>query len=287
MPTSLKSAVVAITGAGSGIGRALAIQCAREGAIVAISDISEKPLQETAELCRAYGRDVSCKIVDVSKRDEIYNWADQTVERFGRVNVIINNAGVNLNVCVASMTDCDFEWQMDINFWGVTHGTRAFLPHLKKAEWGHIVNVSSLFGLISMPNQSAYNASKFAVRGFSESLRMELMLEGCSVSVSCVHPGGIKTNIVNSSRILEQVGPQLSEEQQKNEFNKKLAKTTPEKAAQIILTGMKKNKSRILVGTDAKVIDLVQRFLPTKYQVMVIKALELYGHQMRKAQYRA
>ena len=281
MAKSLKNAVVAITGAGSGIGRALAVQCAQEGALLALSDVSEKALQETSELCLPHTKDVACDVVDVSQRDEIYNWAQSTAERFGRVNVIINNAGVSLNASVEGMTDSDFDWQMDINFWGVTHGTRAFLPYLKQAEWGHVVNISSLFGLISMLNQAAYNASKFAVRGFTESLRIELMLEKSSVSASCVHPGGIQTNIVNSSRILGQAGPQFSAEQQKAEFNKKLAITTAEDAANIILSGMKKNKSRILVGKDAKVIDLLQRFMPERYQGIVVKMMEKREGQMR------
>ncbi|WP_281649086.1 SDR family oxidoreductase [Parendozoicomonas sp. Alg238-R29] len=284
MPKTLNKAVVAITGAGSGIGRALALQCAKEGAIVAISDVCEEPLQETAQLCLAHTKDVACDVVDVSKRDAIYEWAEKTAQRFSKINVIINNAGVNLSASVEAMADRDFEWQMDINFWGVTHGTRAFLPHLKKAEWGHVINISSLFGLVSIPNQSAYNASKYAVRGFSESLRMELALENSRVSISCVHPGGIKTNIVNSSRIRNQVGPQLTQEQQKREFNNKLAKTTPEQAANIILNGMKRNKSRILVGTDAKAIDLLQRFLPVKYQAIVVKLLNLRKNQVQKQQ---
>ena len=279
MSKNLKNAVVAITGAGSGIGRALALQCAREGALLALADVNEKHLKETADQCEALTSKVIWNRVDVAQRDEIYAWADSVDQVFGKANVIINNAGVNLNASVDAMSDSDFEWQMDINFWGVTRGTRAFLPLLKKADWGHIINISSLFGLVSMPNQSAYNSSKFAVRGFSESLRMELALEKSSVSISCVHPGGIKTNIVNSARILDQVGPKLTEEQQKREFNNKLARTTSEQAAAIILNGMKKNKTRILIGADAKLIDLLQRFMPAKYQAIVVRALG-----MRKAQ---
>ncbi|PVZ71504.1 SDR family NAD(P)-dependent oxidoreductase [Pelagibaculum spongiae] len=284
MSKNLKKSVVAITGAGSGIGRALALQCAREGAFLALADVNEQQLKETSEQCQSLAAGVMYDRVDVAQRDEIYAWANKVSEKFGSANVIINNAGVNLSGSVGAMTDQDFQWQMDINFWGVTHGTRAFLPLLKKADWGHVINISSLFGLISMPNQSAYNASKYAVRGFSESLRMELALENSSVSISCVHPGGIKTNIANSSRILEQVGPKLTEEQQKNEFNNKLAKTTPEQAAAIILSGMKKNKSRILVGTDAKIIDLLQRLLPAKYQAIIVRVLGLRRAQLERMQ---
>ncbi|CAM3838682.1 SDR family NAD(P)-dependent oxidoreductase [Parendozoicomonas haliclonae] len=281
-PADLNKAVVAITGAGSGIGRALAVQCAREGALLALSDIDEKGLQETVDYCRKMCPDVMSDRLDVGQRDEIYAWADKVNEHFGRVNVIINNAGVSLAASAEAMSDEDFSWLMDINFWGVTHGSRAFLPHLRASEWGHIINISSLFGLVSMPNQTAYNAAKFAVRGFSESLRMELLMSSDNVSISCVHPGGIKTNIVNNSKMGEQVGMQLSEAQQKKHFNTQLAKMTPERAAQIILTGMKKDRSRILVGSDAKALDLLQRTLPAKYQNIVVKIIGKMKNRIEK-----
>jgi short-subunit dehydrogenase len=187
------------------------------------------------------------------------------------VNVIINNAGVALSASVEGTQKDDFEWLMDINFWGVVNGTRAFLPLLKQAPWGHVVNVSSLFGLVSLPNQSAYNAAKYAVRGYTESLRTEMLTEKNNVQVSCVHPGGIKTNIANKARHSDQVGRSISMEKQRELFNNRLARTTAEEAANIIIAGINKNKSRILVGTDAKALDLVQRFLPSSYQKLMAK----------------
>ncbi|MEC8428064.1 MAG: SDR family NAD(P)-dependent oxidoreductase [Pseudomonadota bacterium] len=266
----LAGKVVAITGAGSGIGRALAEQGAREGARLALSDIDETALAETAEKCRAHGAEVFVQPLDVSNSDAIYAWADSVVEHFGSVNVIINNAGVALSASVEGTTIEDFKWLMDIDFWSVVHGCKAFLPYLKKADWGHVVNVSSLFGLIGVPNQCAYNSAKFAVRGFTESLRMELKLENSSVGVSCVHPGGVKTNIANSGRHGIQVATDASFEEQKRKFNEELAKTTPEKAAQIIFDGIRKNTGRVLVGKDAKFLDMVQRLLPSSYQKAVM-----------------
>ena len=206
MQRKFQQAVVATTGAGSGIGQALATQLAREGAHLALSDVNEAGLTSTRSLCEAFGGKVLTQTVDVGKRAEIDAWVKQIIAEFGTVNVIINNAGVNLSASVEDMTQEDFEWVMDIDFWGVVHGCRAFLPHLKAAEWGHIVNLSSLFGLIGIPNQSAYNSAKFAVRGFSESLRMEMEMQGTNVGVTCIHPGGVNTNIVNNARFGAQIG---------------------------------------------------------------------------------
>ena len=271
MGIKMQNAVVAITGASSGIGRALALQAVQEGAKVALSDVNDQELQETKRLCQTHSQDVLTTVVDVSKRSQVNAWADEVAEHFGKVNVIINNAGVNLSASFEEMSQKDFEWVMDIDFWGVVYGCRAFLPHLKKAEWGHVVNISSLFGIISIPNQSAYNAAKFAVRGFSESLRMELEIEGASVGVSSIHPGGVNTNIVNNARFGKQVGRSFSVDQQKEFFTKKLAKTTPENAAKDIFTGIKNNTPRVLVGNDAKVLDAIQRVLPARYQKIVMK----------------
>lgn len=267
---SLAGKVIAITGAGSGIGRALATEAAKAGARLAISDIDLPSVEATADLCRDQGAEVFVQALDVSNSDAIYAWADDVANHFGSVNVVINNAGVALSASVEGTNMDDFKWLMDINFWSVVHGCRAFLPHLKKAGWGHIVNVSSLFGLIGVPNQSSYNSAKFAVRGFTESLRMELKTENSPVGVSCVHPGGVKTNIANSGRHGEQVATDSSIEEQKRKFNEELAKTTPEQAAQIILKGVIKNKARVLVGKDAKVLDLIQRLMPSSYQRTVM-----------------
>lgn len=271
MAVVLNNRVIAITGAASGIGRALALQCAREGAKLALVDRSEDALRETVIACESLGVEVLSQTLDVSERDAVYAWADRVAEHFGRAHMVINNAGVNLGASVEATSQDNFDWVMDVDFWGVVHGTRAFLPHLRAADWGHVVNVSSLFGLISMPNQSAYNAAKFAVRGFSESLRMELLAENSHVGLSCVHPGGVKTNIVNSARFGEQVASEMSDEERKHKFNNELARTTPEQAARIILNGVKKNRGRILVGGDARLFDLLQRLLPSRYQNIAVK----------------
>ena len=273
MSNKLNNAVVAITGAGSGIGRALAIQSASLGAKLALSDISEQPLKETKALILKENSqaNVLCSVVNVANKEQIFNWAQQVKDHFGEVNVIINNAGVALAASVEATEHEDFEWLMNINFWGVVNGTKAFLPFLKQGSWGHVVNISSLFGLVSIPNQSAYNAAKFAVRGFSESLRIEMLLSNKSVQVSCVHPGGIKTNIANAGRFKNQVGTQESAEKQKKEFNDHLARTTATQAANIIIQGINKNKPRILVGTDAKLMDIIQRFIPSGYQNLVAR----------------
>ncbi len=193
--------VAAITGAGSGIGRALANALARQGAHLALSDIDDAGLAETVVQCEGLGVKITSEHVDVADRCAVYAWADCVVAEHGHVNLIINNAGVALGATVESMSYEDFEWLMNINFWGVVYGTKAFLPHLKLSGEGHIVNLSSVFGLISVPSQSAYNAAKFAVRGFSDTLRMELEIDGANLSVTTVHPGGIKTNIARNARV--------------------------------------------------------------------------------------
>ena len=193
--------VAAITGAGSGIGRALANELARRGAHVALSDIDDVGLAETVAQCGRFGNKITFQHLDVADRDAVYAWADRVVADHGKVNLIINNAGVALGATVEAMAYADFEWLMNINFWGVVYGTKAFLPHLKASGEGHIVNLSSVFGLISVPSQSAYNAAKFAVRGFTDTLRMELQIEGANVSATTIHPGGIKTNIARNARM--------------------------------------------------------------------------------------
>src|SRR4029079_17978802 len=195
---SFEGRVAAITGAGSGIGRALAQELARRGAHLALCDIDEVGLAETVALCEGSGVKVTSQRVDVANRDAMYAWADQVVAHHGKVNLIFNNAGVALGATIEAMSFDDFEWLMGINFWGVVHGTKAFLPHLKAAGEGHIVNLSSVFGLISVPTQSAYNAAKFGVRGFTDALRIELDIERCGVSATTVHPGGVKTNIARN-----------------------------------------------------------------------------------------
>jgi butyryl-CoA dehydrogenase len=257
--------VAAITGAGSGIGRALAIQLAGRGCKIAAADINAEQLLETAALVKAAGAACSTHVFDVADRDAVEGFAADVVKEHGGVNLVINNAGVTLIDSADKVSYSDFEWIMNINFWGVVYGSKAFLPYLREAETAHIVNVSSLFGMMSAPLQSAYNASKFAVRGFTEALKMELA--GSPIGVSCVHPGGIKTSITANSRISEEALT-VSKEQVFADFDK-LAINTAERAAEVIIRGVKKNKRRILIGRDAKIMDWIVRHFPNSYEKLL------------------
>jgi NAD(P)-dependent dehydrogenase (short-subunit alcohol dehydrogenase family) len=260
---SLDNKVVVITGAGSGIGRALAIQAARHGARIALSDVDEVGLAETARLSGAWT--VRTDRLDVRDRAAVAAYAMSVADEFGTVNVVINNAGVALTGNVADVTYADFEWIIDIDFWGVVHGTKEFLPYLIASGDGHIVNVSSLFGLLSIPGQSAYNAAKFAVRGFTEALRQEMLVAGHPVTVSCVHPGGIKTAIARNARASEGEDQAVLAEF----FDRKLARMTAEDAARVILAGMVRGRPKIVVGLDAKVLDLFVKLFGARYQGIV------------------
>jgi NAD(P)-dependent dehydrogenase (short-subunit alcohol dehydrogenase family) len=197
---SVSGRVAAITGAASGIGRALAVQLAQEGCHLALSDIDESGLAETVSLCEGHGVKVTSQRLDVASRDAMLAWADQVVGDHGRVNLIVNNAGVAVSADVARMSFEDFDWLIGINLLGVVNGTMAFLPHLERSGEGHVVNLSSVFGLVPVPTQSAYNTAKYGVRGFTDALRMELEIAGSCVSATTVHPGGVKTNIVRNAR---------------------------------------------------------------------------------------
>jgi len=267
---SFADKVAAITGAGSGIGRALTVELAKEKCHLALSDVNEKGLAESAGLAGQYGVKVTTARVDVSSREQVHRWAHAVVQDHGKVNLIFNNAGVALGSTVEGMSYEDFAWLMGINFWGVVHGTKAFLPHLKAAGEGHVINVSSAFGLVSLPTQSAYNASKFAVRGFTEALRQELDMAGSPVSATCVHPGGIRTNIAQAARIDDSVAGLLGKDAETGRARfATLLVATPERAAQIILRGVRRNARRVLIGRDARAVDLMQRLLPAGYQVLV------------------
>lgn len=270
---TLANKVVAITGAGSGIGRALAVRCAGLGARLALSDVNEASLDEAVARCRAVGAEVHRERVDVGRRDEIYAWAAEVERSLGPAEVIVNNAGVSLSQTVADMRDEDFAWLMDINFWGVVHGTRAFLPQLRSRAEGHVVNVSSVFGIIAVPTQSAYNASKFAVRGFTEALRMEL--GRTSVRVTCVHPGGIDTNIVTNGRHYRDPTMRAVDPSELARAFKRVARTSPEEAARQICGAILAERPRLLIGRDAFVIDKLQRLLPDAYDRLVGSAMRL------------
>jgi NADP-dependent 3-hydroxy acid dehydrogenase YdfG len=267
---TLNSKVVAITGAGSGIGRALAVRCADLDARLAISDVNEAALAETAELVRTKQPRVHSARVDVGQRDAIYAWADQVKNEVGPIDVLVNNAGVSLSQTIAQMRDEDFFWLMNINFWGVVHGTRAFLPQLLSRPEAHVVNLSSVFGLIAVPTQAAYNASKFAVRGFTEALRQELART--NVRVTTVHPGGIKTNIVRNGRHFQDVTGNTDAAAVAREFER-VARTTPEEAARQIVEAILREKPRLLIGLDAILIDRMQRLLPASYDGLIAKAV--------------
>ncbi len=260
--------VAAITGAGSGIGRALAVELASRGCHVAISDVDDEGLAETRRLVEAVGNSVKVATahVDVADRQAMVRWAAETAEQFGHVNLIFNNAGVALSATVEAMRHESFRWLFDINFWGVVNGTDAFLPHLKASGDGHVVNVSSVFGLLGLPTQSAYNAAKFAVRGYTEALRTELEAAPCGVSATTVHPGGIRTDIARNARLeFADHEDAIDAETAAAEFEK-MTTTTPEKAAQLILGAVAKNKRRALIGPDAHVFDAAARLSPRTAQ---------------------
>ncbi|ORA92504.1 SDR family NAD(P)-dependent oxidoreductase [Mycobacteroides abscessus] len=253
--------VAVVTGAGSGIGRALAVELARSGAKIAISDVDAEGLAETERQVKALGAEVRADRLNVAEREAFLLYADAIKEHFGKVNQIYNNAGIAFQGEVEESQFKDIERIIDVDFWGVVNGTKAFLPHLIASGDGHVVNVSSLFGVLSMPGQSAYNSAKFAVRGFTESLRQEMIIGKKPVAVTCVHPGGIKTAIARNSTTAEGYDPA--------EFAKlfeMLAHTSPEAAARIILTAVRKKKPRVLVGPDAKILDVIVRLTGARYQ---------------------
>jgi NADP-dependent 3-hydroxy acid dehydrogenase YdfG len=257
--------VAVITGAGSGIGQALAVELARSGAKLAISDIDTESLAATEERLTAIGAQVKSDRLDVTEREAFLAYADAVNDHFGTVNQIYNNAGIAFTGDIEISQFKDIERVMDVDYWGVVNGTKAFLPHLIASGDGHIVNVSSVFGLFAVPGQAAYNSAKFAVRGFTEALRQEMILAGHPVKVTTVHPGGIKTDIVRNMSAVEGV----DKDELVQTFDKRLASTSPQKAARIILDAVRKNKARVLVGPDAKVLDIMVRLTGSGYQRLV------------------
>ena len=277
--------VAAITGAGSGMGRELALHLAKMGCHVALSDINAEQLAQTKDMLACYDILVTTTVLDVSDNQAMQAWADSVMSNHGRVHFIFNNAGVAFSSTIEGASIEELEWVMDINFWGVVYGTKAFLPLIKNSvkqsemtsdhqdnqprqfkEHGHVINISSLFGLTAQPSYSAYNASKFAVRGFTESLRQELNIQHCGVSATCVHPGGIKTNIANSARgndSVSTVGMPTGEKAIRS-FNK-LLKFDASEAARVILHAAATNQQRCLIGNDAKMVDAIQRVFPSHY----------------------
>jgi NADP-dependent 3-hydroxy acid dehydrogenase YdfG len=263
--TDVRGKVAVVTGAGSGIGRALARELGRQGASLAISDVDEVGLAETAKQVRAVGARVHEQRVDVTDRPAMLAYADAVVAEFGSVHIVINNAGIAFTGDIEAMRFEQLERIMDVDFWGVVNGTKAFLPHVIASGSGHVVNISSLFGLMAVPGQSAYNAAKFAVRGFTEALRQEMIVAGHPVHVTCVHPGGIKTAIARNAGAVE--GQDVAALAQF--FDTKLAKTSADSAARTILRAVAGDRPRVVVGLDAKVLDVLVRLLGARYQRLV------------------
>jgi len=262
----------AITGAASGIGRALAIELAQRGCDLALADRDEAGLKSLATELGAQ-RKISVHRVDVGEPDDIAQFATEAIAAHPALNIVVNNAGVALMGTFEEIDQAQMEWLFDINFWGVVHGTRAFLPHLKTRGEAHIVNISSIFGIIAPPGQSAYAAAKFAVRGFSESVRHELAVAGSPVKLSVVHPGGVATSIARSSRTGVGVTDNARRAQMIDRFET-AARTTPKDAALRIIRGIEKNEPRILIGNDARFMDILQRFRPGTYWAPLQRKLE-------------
>ena len=269
--------VAVVTGAGSGIGRALAVELGRSGAKLAISDVDTEGLAGTEERLRAIGAPVKADRLDVTEREAFQVYADVVKDHFGTVNQVYNNAGIAYTGSIEISQFKDLERVMDVDYWGVVNGTKVFLPHLIASGEGHVINVSSVFGLLAISGQAPYNAAKFAVRGFTEALRQEMLIAGHPVKVTCVHPGGIKTAIARNAVAAEGLD--------KNEFAKffdnRLASTAPQKAARVTLDGVRRNKPRVLIGTDAKALDLLTRVTGSGYQRLVAALMARQGPYAR------
>jgi short-subunit dehydrogenase len=272
--TAIRGSAAAVTGAASGIGRALALEFSARGCDLALADRDEAGLEAVAaEIAKTPSRKVSVHRVDVSEPQEIDAFAQAAVAAHPGLNILVNNAGVALLGQFNEIDQSQMDWLMNINFWGVVHSTRAFLPHLARKPEAHIVNLSSIFGIVAPPGQTAYAAAKFAVRGFSESLRHELQTAASPVKLSVVHPGGVSTNIVRNSRAGTGVTDNARRAESIERFDA-LAKTTPTAAARRIIAGIEKNAPRILIGNDARFMDLLQRLRPGTYWSVLARRIE-------------
>ncbi|HEY0320322.1 MAG TPA: SDR family NAD(P)-dependent oxidoreductase [Pyrinomonadaceae bacterium] len=275
-----KESIAVVTGAGSGIGRSLCVRLAAEGiAGLAIADINAEGLSETAKLLLNSGTRVTTHVLNVADYKEMQEFAAAVVAEHGRVTHLINNAGVSLFGTVEEVSIEDLQWLMNINFWGTVYGVKLFLPALREQSAAHVINVSSVFGLVAPPGNAAYSASKFAVRGFTESLRHEL--EDTNIAVSCVHPGGVATNIARGGRLGAEADQAAKEESVA--FHAKVSRTTADEAARQIIRGIKRRSKRILIGTDARIIDVIHRAVPENYMTVLDK---LSGGQISRLQKR-
>src|SRR3984893_17098880 len=276
--TTIRGSAAAVTGAASGIGRALALELAARGCDLALADRDEAGLQATAaEIGRPASQKVPAHRVDVGEPRQIADFAQAATLAHPGLNIVVNNAGVALLGQFDEIDQAQMDWLMDINFWGVVHSTRAFLPHLARQREAHIVNLSSIFGIIAPPGQTAYAAAKFAVRGFSESLRHELAMAKSPIRLSVVHPGGVATNIARNSRTGVGMTDNARRAQSIERFDK-VAKTTPAAAALRIIKGIEKNAPRILIGNDARFMDLLQRFRPGTYWAVLARKIQKAAH---------
>ena len=274
---NFRDKVAVITGAGSGMGRYLAILLARDGADVCVCDVNEETLNETVEMLRKYNVSVSSHILDVADKESIEALPKKVIDQHGKVDLVFNNAGVTTGSHFKDMDEDNWDWVMGINFDGVVNSTRAFIPHMINNTEAAIVNTSSIFGMVAVPGQTVYHATKFAVRGFTESLALEMKETNPNLQIHCVHPGHIGTNIAATARMNEE-DFNRDEGTRDSIFTRNAPKTQeemgnlfreggmhPSKAAEIILNGVKKNKSRIFIGLDAKLLDLSQRLFPRLY----------------------
>jgi len=273
---TFKNKVAVITGAGSGMGRYLAILLAKDGADVCICDVNEKTLSETLAMLRKFNVSVSSHILDVSDKKAIEALPQKVIDQHGKVDLVFNNAGVTAGSHFQDMKEENWDWVMGINFNGVINSTRAFIPHLVNNAEAAIVNTSSIFGIVAVPGQTAYHATKFAVRGFTESLALEMKQTNPNLQIHCVYPGHIGTNIAATARMSDE--DFKDNETRSSIFSRNAPKTQqemgelfkeggmhPSKAAKIILNGVKKNKTKIFIGLDAKLLDLSQRLFPNHY----------------------
>ena len=275
---TFKEKVAVITGAGSGMGRYLAVLLAKEGADVSVCDVNEETLNETVEMLRKYNVSVSSHLLDVSDKEAIEALPKKVIDQHGKVDMVFNNAGVTTGSHFKDMNEDNWDWVMGINFDGVINSTIAFIPHMVDSPEAAIVNTSSIFGMVAVPGQTVYHATKFAVRGFTESLAMEMKETNPNLQIHCVHPGHIGTNIAADARFDEENFNQDDTQVSNSIFTRNAPKSQkemgdlfreggmhPSKAAEIILNGVKKNKTRIFIGLDAKLLDLSQRIFPKHY----------------------
>ncbi len=281
---NFKNKVAVITGAGSGMGRELAYQLADRGALIAINDWNESTLLDTADTVKKMGAKVLARHFDVSDRSAVEDFANEVVDHFGQVDIVINNAGYTLPAKSIEYTSYeDFEKLMGVNMWGVIYGSKAFLPHLKRRPEAVLMNTSSVFGLFGYPTQGPYCTAKFAVRGFTETLRLELEVEGTThVKVCCIHPGGIKTGIVENIDFSKSTLTKEEIEETSKTFEE-LAPTTAAQAATQIITAIENQSPKLLIGKDAKWMDIITRLFPTKYHKFLLKGIAENKETLAKA----